>query len=42
MEFKHKSRGWIVKTTNEIAIEQYIKSPDVWEQIVNKKGKKKK
>jgi hypothetical protein len=42
MEFRNKARGWIVKTSNEITIEQYIKRPDLWEQIVNKKGKKKK
>jgi len=40
MEFRHKSRGWIVKTTNENVQQQFTKRKDVWEEI--KKGKKKK
>ena len=42
MEFRHKSRGWIVETSNKNVQEQYIKRPDLWEEIKPKKGKKKK
>jgi hypothetical protein len=42
MEFRHKSRGWIVKTTNENVQQQFTKRNDIWEEITRKKGKKKK